>query len=121
MPKLPSKLRVELVRDVELLLMAGFNHPAEAVRFLLEQFSGWDLDAIKVHLTEKPMDPDKDEFIQLLLSGKSYNEVGLVLNMPRTSVLRKVTRVIAEMTARGRHEEVDKILRAAKERDGNKD
>ena len=46
---LPSKAKPELIRIVEKEL-ARVYEPTEAVRFLLEQFSGWDLDAIMATL-----------------------------------------------------------------------
>lgn len=45
-PAPPKLSKAELVREATKLLQAGFEHPAEAVTWLLNQFTGWDLEAI---------------------------------------------------------------------------
>jgi len=45
-PAPPKLTKAELKQEARKLLMAGFHHPAEAADWLLDQFTGWDLEAI---------------------------------------------------------------------------
>ena len=51
-PAPPKASKVDLMVEVSGLLRLRFNHPGEAVGFLLTYFNGWDLEEMIRHLKE---------------------------------------------------------------------